>query len=214
MDRKSGFWSVYKDFWNRKWDFKGTSTLREYWLPTALHLGILALAAVIYLLFTPRGWSPAAVILCLLLLYLFIMLIPSVALTVRRIRETGLSGVWALLLLFVGAGTFVVLALCAAGKGIPPEIQPSVALYGPPPIEKTSFSPSENVTPTLYGPPPIEKTSFSPSDNVTPTLYGPPVTQPQKEEEESETEAETATTFDPSNNTAAPLYGPPPSEHR
>ena len=29
MDRKSGFWSVYKDFWNRKWDFKGTSTLRE-----------------------------------------------------------------------------------------------------------------------------------------------------------------------------------------
>lgn len=195
MDRKADFWNVYKDFWKKSFDFQGSATLREYWLPTALHLGILALAVVFYLVFKPEGWNLSAIVFYLILVYLLIGLLPWVALTLRRIRDTGLSGLWALLLLFVGAGTFVVLALCAAGHGAPSPVQPSVALYGPPPIEESSFKPS---------------------DNMTPTLYGPPATQPQTKEKETEAETEaeteTATAFDPSNNTAAPLYGPPPSQ--
>ena len=214
MDRKADFWSVYKAFWKKSFDFQGTATLREYWLPTALHLEILALAVVFYLVFKPEGWGLSALVFYLILVYLLIGLVPWVALTLRRIRDTGLSGLWALLLLFVGAGTFVVLALCAAGHGAPSPVQPSVALYGPPPIEESSFDPRNNTVPALYGPPPIEESSFKPSDNMTPTLYGPPATQPQTKEKETEEESGTVppSTFAPSNNTAAPLYGPPPSQ--
>ena len=188
MDNKPGFGRAYTDFWKRSFDYRGACSLREYWMPVGLHLGLTALLVLFYLL----KWN---IPFWILLIYLLLSLIPFVALTVRRLRDTGLSGLWALLLLFVGAGTCVVLALCAAGSGFLPGENRPVNLYGPPPIE-TAFDPSEMPGEDISGPPPSEET-FDPTKETAAQLYGPP---PSEE------------TFDPTKETAAPLYGPPPTQ--
>lgn len=207
MKEKAGFLTVYKDFWKRAFDYRGLSTLREYWLPVGFHLGLSLFLVIYYLLADQNGWSPLP--FWIVLVFLLVGLIPFVALTVRRLRDTGLSGLWALLLLFVGVGTCVVMALCAAGSGFTAVLNTPVNLYGPPPMEST-FDPESNVPDDLYGPPATDfessenvpeplygppETDFDPSENQTPTLYGPPPTE-----------------FDSTDNTAAPLYGPPPTE--
>ena len=117
MDNKPGFGRAYTDFWKRSFDYRGACSLREYWMPVGLHLGLTALLVLFYLL----KWN---IPFWILLIYLLLSLIPFVALTVRRLRDTGLSGLWALLLLFVGGqalahdveavGLAVGLAFCLA----------------------------------------------------------------------------------------------------
>ena len=199
MQKKIRFGQAYLSFWKQCFNFRGTTGFREYWLVTGFHLGLTFLALVYYVIGETNDWLSLP--LWILLVYLLISLVPFVALTVRRLRDTGLSGLWAVLLLFVGAGTCVVLALCASGSGFAPWYNTAVALYGPPPslygpppIESTieeetpeetetgsasdsEFIPSTSTPAPLYGPPPTDP-AFDPSRNVTPTLYGPPPTTP------------------------------------
>lgn len=175
MEKRADFGSVYKDFWKRAFDFSGVSSLREYWLPVGLHLGLLLFALVWYLFFKEK--NDFTIPFWIVIIYLVIAIVPFVALTVRRLRDTGFSGLWALLLLFVGAGTCVVLALCAAGSGfIPaasvfdPQTNTAAALYGPPPISSSEDSRNTEAAD-------VESSSFDPKTNTAAPLYGPPPTQ-------------------------------------
>lgn len=224
MDNKPGFGRAYIEFWKRSFDYRGTSSLREYWMPVGLHLGLTALLVLFYLL----KWN---IPFWILLIYLLLSVIPFVALTVRRLRDTGLSGLWALLLLFVGAGTCVVLALCAAGSGFLPGENRPVNLYGPPPIEtafdpsempvediygpppsEEAFDPTKETAAQLYGPPPTQGSNIAPVTETVPALYGPPVSSELETEKKDPAQTEeSGSDFDPSEMTAEPLYGVPES---
>ena len=160
MDSRPGFGKAYIDFWKRSFDYQGVSSLREYWIPVGLHLALTVLAAAYYVLGDRSDWPGLP--FWILIGFLILGLVPFLALTVRRLRDTGMSGLWALLLLFVGAGTCVVLALCAAGSGFLPETERPVSLYGPPPVEST-FDPQETTPAPLYGPPPAGDISPAPA---------------------------------------------------
>ena len=208
MDKKPGIGRVYIDFWKRSFDYKGVSSLRDYWIPVGLHLGLTALAAAIFVIGNANFWPSLP--FWILTGFLILGLIPFVALTVRRLRDTGLSGLWALLLLFVGAGTCVVLALCAAGSGFLPEIERPVNLYGPPPVE-TTFDPQDMTVEDIYGPPPTEDTDIDPTTETPAPLYGPPPTQGGDIEPVTEAMPTQGGDVDPVTETVPALYGPPVS---
>lgn len=220
MEKKT-FSASYRAFWKRIFDYKGSSSLREYWQPVGLHLGLSLAALILWLLYQNNNelrWL--SIPFWILLAFLIVSLVPFVSLTVRRLRDTGMSGLWALLLLFVGAGTCVVLALCAGGSGFFPGQNRPVNVYGPPEWFEgtTAFDPSQNEPVDVYGPPEWfdgtkeeepgsvpETPDFDPENNEPVAVYGPP-----EWFEGSREEAETVPApFDPSRNTDAPLYGAP-----
>ena len=183
MKRQGGFSLSYISFWKKAFDYKGISSLGEYWQPVGLHIGLAALAVVFYVM-SRNDLEWAKIPFWILTAFLVISFVPFTALTVRRLRDTGMSGLWALLLLFVGAGTCVVLCLCAAGS---------------------SILPWNNVPVNVYGPPPwMESTDFDPSQNEPVDVYGPPEWFDRGEEDTEET-----LPFDPTRNLEEPLYGAP-----
>ena len=197
MKRETSFSSSYSAFWKKIFDYKGTSSLREYWQPVGLHIGLCVLAVIFYVLSRNESeWF--RIPFWILTVYLVISFVPFVALTVRRLRDTGMSGLWALLLLFVGAGTCVVLCLCAAGSSFLPWNNRPVNVYGPPEWFQTSaFDPANNEPIDVYGPP-----SFDPSETESDDFNA---SSSEDTEEETSTEKE----FDATENIPAPVYGPP-----
>ena len=214
MEKKdANFFSAQLRLWAGIFDYKGTSTRKEYWFAFLFHaiLGILAFFCMLissgilllqvfldaYILLTIVHYIlliPAI----LIFFYLVISIIPWIALTVRRLRDAGKSGWWTFLLLFVGIGHIILLFLCALGSAVAGvaffaanNLQPSV--YGPP----EWFDPDVNINDGVYGPPDM----FNPDDNETPNVYGPPVWFDDENDD-----------FDPSINDTEPLYGPPPFE--
>ena len=213
MEKKdANFFSAQIRLWAGIFNYKGTSTRKEYWFAFLFHaiLGILAffgmlLSSGIFLLQEFVDESILLTILhiillipaVLILIYLGLSIIPWIALTVRRLRDAGKSGWWTILLLFVGIGHIILLILCALGSAVAGvaffaanNIQPSV--YGPP----EWYDPSYNQNDDVYGPPGPD--IFNPDDNETPTVYGPPEWFDDDDD------------FDPSINDSEPLYGPPP----
>ena len=213
MERKdANFFSAQIRLWAGIFNYKGTSTRKEYWFAFLFHaiLGVLAffgmlLSSGIFLL---QEFVDESILLniihfillipaVLIIIYLVLSIIPWIALTVRRLRDAGKSGWWTILLLFVGIGHIILLILCALGSAVAGvaffaanNIQPSV--YGPP----EWYDPSYNQNDDVYGPPGPD--IFNPDDNETPTVYGPPEWFDDDDD------------FDPSINDSEPLYGPPP----
>ena len=214
MERKdANFFSAQIRLWAGIFNYKGTSTRKEYWFAFLFHaiLGVLAffgmlISSAIFLL---QDFLDASILLniihfillipaVLIIIYLVLSIIPWIALTVRRLRDAGKSGWWTILLLFVGIGHIILLILCALGSAVAGvaffaanNIQPSV--YGPP----EWYDPSYNQNDDVYGPPGPD--IFNPDDNETPTVYGPPEWFDDDDDD-----------FDPSINDSEPLYGPPP----
>ena len=214
MERKdANFFSAQKRLWAGIFNYKGTSTRKEYWFAFLFHaiLGVLAffgmlISSAIFLL---QDFLDASILLniihfillipaVLIIIYLVLSIIPWIALTVRRLRDAGKSGWWTILLLFVGIGHIILLILCALGSAVAGvaffaanNIQPSV--YGPP----EWYDPSYNQNDDVYGPPGPD--IFNPDDNETPTVYGPPEWFDDDDDD-----------FDPNINITEPMYGPPP----
>ena len=223
MQEALSFGEAYRRFWKRAFDYRGSSGREEYWIPVTFHIILLSLAVSLFFagLYFDFSTLPAFVILA----YLAVTLVPGLSLTVRRLHDTGRKGVWAWLLLAVGAGTVIVLLLCSgAGSGFDPFGNAPVSLYGPPPWESDDFDPSRNENEDVYGPPewfsreeteePEETSeSFDPTMNIPVLVYGPPEWFESKAAENSDEETLPEPTekipFDPSGNEIVPMYGPP-----
>ena len=112
-------------------DFRGRSRRREYWSWT---LALLALESALYVALFAAAFQSgarltmaAAVPLVLLVLLGLGAFVPSLAVTVRRLYDTGRSGNALILLLLPVIGWIVLVAwLCAAGA-------PGPNAYGPDP---------------------------------------------------------------------------------
>lgn len=110
-------WTAYKRFWQRYVDFQGKSTRADYWWVQLVNVLLVALMLTTFLGF---GWATGEVVqnsnslleaddmstggifgvmtvLLATMAYNLATFIPSIALGVRRVRDTGLSGWWYLL---------------------------------------------------------------------------------------------------------------------
>ena len=215
MEKKeANFFSAQKRLWAGIFDYRGTSTRKEYWFAFLFHaiLGILAFLCMLISvgIFFLQDFLDAYALLTivhyillvpavLIFLYLLISIVPWIALTVRRLRDAGKSGWWTFLLLFVGIGHIILLFLCALGSGIAggvffAENNRPATVYGPP----EWFDPTYNSNDGVYGPPGPD--IYDPVNNQNEDVYGPPEWFDEGDD------------FDPSINDSEPLYGPPPFE--
>lgn len=110
-------WTAYKRFWQRYVDFQGKSTRSDYWWVQLVNvlLVVLLIVAVIGFglvtgdvvqnsdsLFQSDDMSTGGIfgvmtVLLAAMAYNLATFIPSIALGIRRVRDTGLSGWWYLL---------------------------------------------------------------------------------------------------------------------
>jgi uncharacterized membrane protein YhaH (DUF805 family) len=93
-------------------DFQGRSRRKEYWMFSLLNLGIMFVCAM----FSAGKSSTAAV---MLVLYLLLVVVPYLALSVRRLHDVGVSG-WLLLvgiIPYVGGLALFVLTIIPGKRG-------------------------------------------------------------------------------------------------
>lgn len=210
MEEITGF-RTFTHMWKHIFDYKGTASRKEYWIPFAIHVGIGAVAglfAILAIVGSRIGFAKAVNVICtvlaiILTIYLIVSVVPWISLTVRRLHDTGKSGWWTFLLLAVGIGTIILLFFCSMAAGASsfrPGNNYIESVYGPPEY----FDPSYNVEEDVYGPPEFD--DYDPYDNVEPAVYGPPEmfyddsTRPDDDEIEI---------FVPDDNMEVTVYGPP-----
>ena len=195
MEETTGL-RTFTHMWQCIFDYKGTASRKEYWIPFAIHAGIgmvAGLFAIIAIVGSQLGFPKALSVICsglaiLLTLYMIVSIVPWISLTVRRLHDTGKSGWWTFLLLVVGIGTIIILFFCSMAAGVSsfrPGSNAPETIYGPPEM----FDPRQNIEEDVYGPP-----DFDPYENEEPAVYGPP---------------EMLDDYDPENNMEEDVYGPP-----
>lgn len=112
--------------------FEGRARRKEYWMYTLYSFIIMVLAVLIDgLISSNEGGLPAGV---LFMIYFFASIIPSLAVTVRRLHDTGKSGYW-FFIYFVPliGGIWLLILLITEG-----EVGPNK--YGPDPKDENAFN--------------------------------------------------------------------------
>lgn len=101
-------------------DFSGRARRKEFWLFTLVHLIIIFL--IVFLVFFASGdvyedTEPNYILITILGLYLLGTIIPTIAVTVRRLHDIGKSGAWYFINFIPYIGSFWLLILtCMDGE--------------------------------------------------------------------------------------------------
>ena len=128
------FGSAIKSFWTNYVNFKGRARRSEYWF-IALFLFLTNLATTVIdgaifaddvaLFLETGGWGPVGV------LWSIAVFLPSLAVIVRRLHDTGRSAWWLLIALVPLAGAIVLFVFALFGS------DPVANRYGPSHLEET-----------------------------------------------------------------------------
>jgi uncharacterized membrane protein YhaH (DUF805 family) len=118
----------YRLVWQRFAEFDGRSRRKEYWMFQLINLliALVFCACIFAAFFAVRGSAVGIALGIFYCLYGLAAIIPSLAVTVRRLHDIGRTGWW-LLISFIPFGGFVLLVFyCLDGTPGPNE-------YGPDP---------------------------------------------------------------------------------
>lgn len=99
----------YKAFWQNYVNFSGRSTRADYWIPTIINAIIIAvLSAIAGVGAQNNQWltSPIGIIV---VLFGLAIILPDLALIVRRVRDTGVKHlvIWAILAIIFNVVGFI-----------------------------------------------------------------------------------------------------------
>jgi uncharacterized membrane protein YhaH (DUF805 family) len=118
---------------NRFADFDGRASRSEYWYFALFNFAIFMGAGIIAGILGTISPKLTMIVMGILSLFMIALLIPSLALTVRRLHDTGKSG-WMLLLgLIPLVGPIILLVFYVT------ESTPGLNEYGPNPLEIEQF---------------------------------------------------------------------------
>ena len=106
----------YKEFWQNYVNFSGRSTRADYWIPTiinAIIIGVLSAIAGVGAQNNQWLTSPSGIIV---VLFGLAIILPDLALIVRRVRDTGVKHlvIWAILAIIFNIVGFY---LCVDSNG-------------------------------------------------------------------------------------------------
>lgn len=109
-----GFFESYILMWKRYFDFEGTSTRKEFWYPYLINLGIgLAYQVALESIF---DFTLLGALVLIYGIYVIANFFPSLALMVRRLHDTGVSGWNYLWFLTIIGGVYVIYLLARESK--------------------------------------------------------------------------------------------------
>ncbi|APS26504.1 DUF805 domain-containing protein [Weissella cibaria] len=99
----------YKEFWQNYVNFSGRSTRADYWIPTiinAIIIGVLSAIAGVGAQNNQWLTSPIGIIV---VLFGLAIILPDLALIVRRVRDTGVKHlvIWAILAIIFNIVGFI-----------------------------------------------------------------------------------------------------------
>ncbi len=123
VSAKVGFVEAYKLYWKNAFNFSGRASVAEYWFAIlwniiiSVAISILFVVVLIGLIFGLAGtnflYMPLGLSVLVLLIVAFVWgivnLIPGISLMVRRLHDSGKSGLFALLSLVWVVGTIILL---------------------------------------------------------------------------------------------------------
>lgn len=85
--------NAYRSFWRRYFDFKGHSTRKEYWVPTLVNIVIMAILLVlIYASSSSKLVWLVNTLSGIVLIFVIAMIIPQIAVQVRRLHDINRKG--------------------------------------------------------------------------------------------------------------------------
>jgi len=130
--------TAYKSMFKKYAQFSGRSRRSEYWL--AYVTNMIIMTAIYFIMFIPMviegiifgeptGFSAVIAVLCslLMLVYSIAILVPSLAMSVRRLHDIGKSGWFLLLSLIPYVGGIIIFVFSVLDS------QPGANQYGPNP---------------------------------------------------------------------------------
>lgn len=91
--------TAYKYYWKNAFKFRSVSTRGDFWPPTIITWSVLILL-FLFIRFVLGGFNHHMLIGTVWVLWFVINLLPSVSLTIRRMRDVGVTG-WALLAVII-----------------------------------------------------------------------------------------------------------------
>ena len=101
----------YKEFWTRYFDFNGRTGRKDYWMTVLVNM------AIIFTLFFMAGATDSSAFLMIYTVFALAAFIPSIAILVRRLHDTGRSGLWFFIIFVPFAGSIILLVfLCNRGQ--------------------------------------------------------------------------------------------------
>ena len=108
-------------------DFSGRAVRKEYWMFQLIKTIIFAVVGILMVLLTSALHSIGFVFLGILVVYFLAIIIPSLAVSFRRLHDTGRSAWWLLIGLVPYIGSLVILVFTVLDS------QPGDNAYGPNP---------------------------------------------------------------------------------
>lgn len=125
----------YRLVWQRYAEFSGRSRRKEYWMFCLINclIGFALVACFTASFFAARGTSAVGIGLAVLyMLYALAIIVPSLAVSVRRLHDIGRSGWWLLIALIPFGGIVLLVFHCIEGTPGPNE-------YGPDPKNRAPY---------------------------------------------------------------------------
>jgi uncharacterized membrane protein YhaH (DUF805 family) len=112
--------------WQRATDFSGRSRRKEYWYFHLFNAIVMIFLGLFAAAFSDQG-KPAMIPFGLMFTYAFVVFVPSIAVTIRRLHDIGKSGWWYCIAFvpFIGGLILLVLTLL--------DSEPDRNEYGPNP---------------------------------------------------------------------------------
>jgi len=124
-------------------DFKGRATRQEFWMFTLLYM-ILVISLMVGTFVGMFSGGAFGIVTLILVLLILALLIPSIAITVRRLHDIGRSGWWWLLNFVPYVGGLVVVVMCCLPS------QKGTNAYGANKLEpETTVVPTQQETPQV-----------------------------------------------------------------
>lgn len=114
---KMKFFEAFKNYWKKAFTFSGRASLTEFWYSyiwtwiLAFATGIIYTAGLFIGVIPFLGWIAAIILFIIATAALIVILLPLIAVTTRRLHDTGRSAWW-LLLIIISMG-IIPLVLCA-----------------------------------------------------------------------------------------------------
>lgn len=96
--------TAYVNMWKNFFNFSGKSNRPDFWWPVVVNIIINIALTIVTAIIPPLVFVSY--------IYSLAILIPSISITVRRLRDAGFHWAWILLCL-TGIGGIVVLIMCA-----------------------------------------------------------------------------------------------------
>lgn len=113
----------YRLVWQRYAEFSGRSRRKEYWMFALINsiIAVVLCLGIVVSFTAARGSAIGIALVVAYCLYALAVIIPSLAVTVRRLHDTGRSGWWILIGLIPFGGIVLLVFYCLDGTPGPNE---------------------------------------------------------------------------------------------